>query len=92
MHKRFRLKPIYLLILQALAVGHAQAENVPDDPATPGKIEVVTIFGQGQTRQVQNISRDDLVKVLPGTSPLKTLEKMPGVSFQSADPFGAYEW
>jgi iron complex outermembrane receptor protein len=28
----------------------------------------------------------------PGTSPLKVLEKLPGVSFQSADAFGAYEW
>jgi iron complex outermembrane receptor protein len=88
-HTRFRLQPIYLLIMQALAVSYAQAQ---DAPAAADKIEVVTIFGQGQTRQVQNISRDDLVKVVPGTSPLKTLEKLPGVSFQSADPFGAYEW
>ncbi|NDA80978.1 MAG: TonB-dependent receptor, partial [Actinobacteria bacterium] len=27
-----------------------------------------------------------------GTSPLKAIEKLPGVNFQSADPFGAYEW
>ena len=27
-----------------------------------------------------------------GTSPLKAIEKMPGVNFQSADPYGAYEW
>ena len=25
-------------------------------------------------------------------SPLKAIEKLPGVNFQSADPFGAYEW
>ena len=28
----------------------------------------------------------------PGTSPLKSIEKLPGVNFQAADPFGAYEW
>jgi len=55
-------------------------------------IDSVTILGEGQSRQVQNISRTDLVQAAPGTSPLKTLDKLPGVSFQSADPFGAYEW
>lgn len=53
---------------------------------------VVTVFGKGLTRQVQNITRSDLREALPGTNPLKTLEKLPGVSFQSADAFGAYEW
>ena len=28
----------------------------------------------------------------PGTSPLKAIENLPGVNFQSADPYGAYEW
>lgn len=55
-------------------------------------MQVVEIFGAGQTRQVQNITRDDLATALPGTSPLKILQKLPGVSFQSADVFGAYEW
>jgi iron complex outermembrane receptor protein len=58
----------------------------------PAQQEVITIFGAGQTRQVQNITREDLVNALPGTSPLKILQKLPGVSFQSADVFGAYEW
>ncbi|GAA4033838.1 TonB-dependent receptor [Actimicrobium antarcticum] len=80
-----RIKPLTLLILQALAFS-AQAQEAA--PVT----EVITVFGQGQTRQLQKLTQDDLAKALPGTSPLKTLEKLPGVSFQSADPFGAYEW
>jgi hypothetical protein len=28
----------------------------------------------------------------PATSPLKAIENLPSVNFQSADPFGAYEW
>lgn len=59
---------------------------------TAAPVETVEIFGKGQTRQVQNITRKDLAEALPGTSPLKILEKLPGVSFQSADAFGAYEW
>ena len=85
MKSYFRCKPIYLLIAQAIAFS-AQAEEAP------AALDTITIFGQGQTRQVQNITLDDLQKALPGTSALKSLEKLPGVSFQSADPFGVYEW
>lgn len=92
------LKPLCLCVLQALAVvapaAHATAgasAAAPFDPAG-APIAVVEVTGSGQSRQVQNISRADLQQATPGTSPLKTLEKLPGVSFQSADPFGSYEW
>lgn len=92
MRQRFPLKPLCLLVLQALAC-HAYAE---DDGAAvgamAGPVQTVEITGRGQSRQVQNISKADLAEALPGTSPLKVLEKLPGVNFQSADPFGAYEW
>lgn len=54
--------------------------------------ESISVFGQGQTRQVNTITRSDIQQSAPGTSPLKVLEKLPSVSFQSSDPFGAYEW
>ncbi len=60
----------------------------PDGP----KVQVVETFGRGQSRQVQNISRNDMAKIAPGSSPFKAMEKLPGVSFQSADAFGIYEW
>lgn len=66
------------------------AQAVAQEAATD--IATVHIFGAGQTRQVQNLSRNDLDTALPGTSPLKILQKLPGVSFQSADVFGSYEW
>ena len=96
MRQRPRFTPIYLLILQALAcqayAAEAETGAAPDAGGVTGPVQVVEIMGAGQSRQVQNISRNDLVKMLPGSSPLKALEKLPGVSFQSADPFGAYEW
>jgi iron complex outermembrane receptor protein len=96
--RSFPLKPLCLVVLQALAfAAHAGTDN-PDsaaaalaDPAG-APMQVVEVTGTGQSRQVQNISRADLQQAVPGTSPLKTLEKLPGVSFQSADPFGSYEW
>lgn len=75
--------PLALALVAALAPAVARSDPAPDS---------VEVFGAGQTRQVQNITRKDLTQALPGTSPLKTLQKLPGVSFQSADAFGAYEW
>src|ERR1700712_2704826 len=54
--------------------------------------ENVSVYGQGSTRQLQSISMRTIRDAAPGTSPLKILGQLPGVNFQSADPFGAYEW
>src|SRR5450830_2002328 len=99
MRQRFPLKPLCLMVLQALAcqayAGEA-TDAIADDSAAvgamAGPVQTVEITGRGQSRQVQNINKTDLAEVLPGTSPLKVLDKLPGVNFQSADPFGAYEW
>ncbi|WP_338764080.1 TonB-dependent receptor [Massilia sp. METH4] len=88
---RLRLKPLCLSLLAAMpALAHA-ADPAPD-PAGAPPMAIVEVTGTGQSRQVQNITRADLQQATPGTSALKTLEKLPGVSFQSADPFGSYEW
>jgi iron complex outermembrane receptor protein len=54
--------------------------------------EEIVVFGSGQTRQVQELDAADIALLAPGTSPLKSIEKLPSVNFQSADAFGAYEW
>ncbi len=112
MQQRFPLKPLCLLVLQALAC-HATASASAAEVAVAAAsaaapaaasadsslaaavlspMQTVEITGRGQSRQVQNINKADLAEALPGTSALKVLEKLPGVNFQSADPFGAYEW
>ena len=78
-----------LLACAAFASGaHAQAIDI----AAPEAVEDIIIFGRGETRQVSEIAQSDLLLQAPGTSALKAIEKLPGVNFQSADPFGAYEW
>jgi iron complex outermembrane receptor protein len=52
----------------------------------------IVVLGFGQARQVQTLTAKDIAVLTPGSSPLKAVEKLPGVNFQSADPFGAYEW
>ena len=50
------------------------------------------VLGRGETRQVQTITAQQIQQLPAGTSPLKAIENMPGVNFQSADPYGWYEW
>ncbi|HEX5755165.1 MAG TPA: TonB-dependent receptor [Arenimonas sp.] len=52
----------------------------------------IALIGKGESRQVQTISREDTRLLLPGTSPFKALEKLPGVHFGAADAWGNYEW
>ncbi|EIZ77412.1 tonB-dependent Receptor Plug domain protein [Novosphingobium sp. Rr 2-17] len=79
----------------------AQAETTPADAAAPtadtAKTDAETareivVLGFGQSRQVQSVTAIDIARLAPGSSPLKAIEKLPGVNFQAADPFGAYEW
>jgi iron complex outermembrane recepter protein len=95
MTRKFRLKLLTLAVLEVAALAaHAAAPDdaAPAAPAAAPAPQIVEVTGRGQTRQVQNISRVDLAEAPPGTSPLKVLDKLPGVSFQSSDAFGAYEW
>ncbi len=83
---KMKLKPVVVVLasLFATAVFAQDGEVV--------QTENVSVLGQGQSRQVQSINAADMKKAAPGTSALKVLEKLPGVSFQSSDPFGTYEW
>lgn len=74
------------------APAYAQVVSMPADEMTEAGNEDIVVFGRGETRQVQEISAQDVTILAPGTSPLKAIEMLPGVNFQSADAFGTYEW
>lgn len=52
----------------------------------------IMVFGRGEVRQVTEIGAKDIQLTTAGSSPFIALRKLPGVNFQSADPFGVYEW
>ncbi len=62
----------------------------PEDPSA--SLGEIVVFGRGQSRQQASITDAAIAVEAPGTSPIKAIERLPGVSFQSADAFGAYEW
>ncbi|MFY8075335.1 TonB-dependent receptor [Sphingorhabdus lacus] len=81
-----------LLASVALIASPAMAQQANSPAETETTEDEIVVFGQGETRQVQEISSKELLILAPGTSPLKAIEKLPSVNFQSADPFGTYEW
>lgn len=93
-----RKAAIWLLAGSSILIsGTAMAQDVqPVAPASAadegGEEGQIVVIGRGETRQVQQISASDIAELAAGTSPLKAIEKLPSVNFQSADPFGAYEW
>lgn len=67
----------------------AQDAALTSDSEANGEI---VVFGQGETRQVQEVGADDIQILTPGSSPIKAIEKLPSVNVQASDPFGNYEW
>ena len=76
----------------ALGCSAAAADNNVQVASNDQGVETVLVYGQGETRQVQTVTRNDLAYAEPGASPFQTVATLPGVNFQSADSFGAYEW
>lgn len=88
------MRRITSLLLSTVAIlatpAFAQTATPDTDDLSTG--EEIIVFGRGETRQIQELDNADLTILTPGTSPLKAIEKLPSVNFQSADPFGNYEW
>ena len=70
----------------------AQPVDPSNEDAESTDDDVIVVFGRGLSRQVQELDTKELTILAPGTSPLKAIQKLPSVNFQSADAFGAYEW
>ncbi|MEY4159391.1 MAG: hypothetical protein RLZZ136_12 [Pseudomonadota bacterium] len=86
----FLLASVAFIPQAAFAEDAAVAVSSDETAATDNT--AIVVYGTGQTHQVQELKTADLTILAPGTSPLKAIEKLPSVNFQSADPFGAYEW
>jgi iron complex outermembrane receptor protein len=85
-----RLSIFVLSASLAAAAVAQQPANIP--AADASQLEEVVIFARGVARQQQQVTAEQIDYLPAGTSPLKAIEKLPGVNFQSADPFGSYEW
>ncbi len=80
------------LLPQAAFAAADAADAASADAAADGAANEIVVLGQGETKQVQEVSQRDISVLLPGTSPIRAIEKLPSVNVQSADAFGNYEW
>jgi iron complex outermembrane receptor protein len=89
-----------LLLASSSTIAFAQNVAVTSDgtapaagaPAADEQEAEIVVLGFGQSRQVQTVNNLDIGRLTPGSTPLKAISKLPGVNYQSADAFGAYEW
>ena len=70
----------------------AAAAAAAADAVEGTSLDEIIVLGRGESRQVQTVSGEELSLETPGASPLRLVEKLPNVNFQSSDPFGSYEW
>jgi iron complex outermembrane receptor protein len=75
----------------ALAADEA-ANAAAETAGTSADAGEIIVFGQGETRQVQEVGAADIRLLTPGASPIRAIEKLPSVNIQASDPFGSYEW
>ncbi|QZH74121.1 MAG: TonB-dependent receptor [Erythrobacter sp.] len=78
-----------IALMAQVAVAQENVEEAPEEEVSG---EAIIVFGQGQTRQVQEVESEDIRIQLPGTSVIRAIERLPSVNIQAADPFGNYEW
>jgi iron complex outermembrane receptor protein len=76
------------IALAAMPAGLAFAQDNTD--ATASEVDEIVVLGS--VRQAQAIGGEELLREAPGTSPIKLVERLPGVNYSGADAFGAYEW
>ncbi|NVM77685.1 hypothetical protein FHW83_003508 [Duganella sp. SG902] len=75
----------------AAAVADMAANEAPEiEAAAAAPIATVEVATR-KTRSSVELSKSDMQKILPGVNPLKALQTLPGVSFQTADPWGNNE-
>ncbi len=89
------LKRVALPLLAASSTLAAQGTTRPptDTAVTLRTVEIRgSATGIGKVLAANALTNADLKLRSPGTTPLKAAERLPGVNFNSSDPFGSYEW
>jgi len=74
--------------MAADAAETAAPADAADDAAESNDTIVVTA---NSTRSVTQVAATEIQKILPGISPLKAIQTLPGVTFLTADPWGNNE-
>ena len=82
--------------LTAARIGAAETAAPADatDAAAPdgaSQLDSVVVSAKNSTRSAVSLSGAEIQKILPGASPLKAIQTLPGVLYLTADPWGNNE-
>ena len=69
----------------------ATASDTAASPSSSGGATEVVVTMAKTTRSAVALGAVEIQKILPGVNPLKAIETLPGVLFESADPWGNNE-
>ncbi|UZW62145.1 TonB-dependent receptor [Lysobacter enzymogenes] len=83
--------PVHAADAAAGAAAASADATAAGDARDATTLDAVSVIGLGETRQVQRVKLADIEKTVAGTSPQKILNKLPGISVQSNDAYGANE-
>jgi len=87
--RQFRCLLLGASALAGMALTDAARAQTPDaQPASGGEV-IVTV--SKTTRSAVELAGTEAQKLLPGISPLKAIESLPGVVYETADPWGNNE-
>ncbi len=77
-------------LIIASQAGIARAEDAAPSAPTPVSADQIVVTAK-TTRSATAVTAVEIQKILPGVSPLKAIETLPGVLYITADPWGNNE-
>lgn len=75
-----------------LSAQTSAAKDTPEQTQKITRTDTIVVTAPGEVRVEQEIPSAVLIEAAPGVSPIQTLQQMPSVNVQAADPYGSYEW
>eukprot|EP01037_Dinobryon_pediforme_P001581 gene1581-1608_t len=80
----------HVALIAAAQTGLATAAHAADAAPAAAPAEAIVVTAK-QTRSATAVTGAEIQKILPGVSPLKAVETLPGVLYITADPWGNNE-
>jgi hypothetical protein len=78
-------------LVLTLTAGRALAADAAAPAAEAANVSELVVTAQPETRSAVALPTEEIQKLLPGMNPLKAIQTLPGVIYETADPWGNNE-
>ena len=83
-------QPTLAAVAVSMLISTFVSANAQTQDNSDADVKVIEIAAK-KTRSTTSLTSSDVQTLLPGTNPIKALQLLPGVSYQTADPWGNNE-